>query len=120
MANFPYNPYQYNLPNYQMPLYTQPQQQSTTPAVRLVTSKEEVIGQQIPFDGSTSYFVDTSNGKIYAKAFDPNTGTAPIVTYVKEVETPVHYATIEDLNSLADLLRAELKPKRKVVVTDDE
>ena len=127
MANYPYMNYQQpqygNMP-FQMPMYAQQQTmpQNATPGltVRLVTSKDEVSGQQIPFDGSTTYFVDTSNGKIYAKAFDPNTGTAPIVTYVREVETPVHYATIEDLNALADSLRAELRPKRKVVKIDDD
>ena len=69
---------------------------------RPVTSKAEVEAAQIPFDGSTSYFVDTSSGKIYAKAFDFNTGCAPIVTYTREVEKKVQYATVEDLKALRD------------------
>lgn len=72
----------------------------TTTAMRLVASKAEVIAAQIPFDGSTSYFIDTSNGKIYAKTFSFVDGTAPIVTYIREVEQQVQYATLEDINSL--------------------
>lgn len=69
---------------------------------RPVTSRAEVEAAQIPFDGSTSYFIDTSNGKIYAKTFDFNTGSAPIVTYTREVEKKVQYATLEDLKALRD------------------
>ena len=43
-----------------------------------VTCREQVVATQIPFDGSTTFFVDTAAGMIYAKAFDPNTGMAPI------------------------------------------
>ena len=124
MANYPYMNYQqpqYGNMGYQMPVYTPPIQQNTQGAVmRLVTSEEEIAAAQIPFDGTTSYFVNTSNGKIYAKTFNPNTGTAPIVAYVKEDTTPVKYATLDDLNALANSLRAELKPKRKVVKIDDD
>lgn len=70
------------------------------PAMRLVASKAEVIAAQIPFDGSTYYFLDTSNGKIYAKTFNFSDGTAPIVTYSREVEQQIQYATLEDINSL--------------------
>jgi hypothetical protein len=82
---------------------------------RPVTSKAEAIAAQIPFDGSTSYFVDTSNGNIYAKTFSFQDGTAPIVTYVREAEHTVQYATIDDLNAL----REELRP-RKAAKKDDE
>lgn len=114
MANYPFTAYtpQYGS-GYPNQMYGQPQQ-NTAPVVRLVTSKEEVISQQIPFDGAVSYFVDTSNGKIYTKAFDPNTGTAPISTYVKENIQPVRYATIDDLAALANSLRAEFKPAGRV------
>lgn len=118
MANYPYMVYQpqYGTTGYPVQMYSQPQQpQQNAPVLRLVTSKEEVISQQIPFDGSVSYFVDTSNGKIYTKAFDPNTGTAPISTYVKENIRPVRYATVDDLAALADSLRVELKPTERAV-----
>lgn len=70
---------------------------------RPVTSREEAVAAQIPFDGSTTYFVDTSNRKIYAKTFDFGTGTAPLVVYSREQEPPpVVYATMEDLNRFRD------------------
>lgn len=83
----------------QMPVNA-PQTAVNGPVVKLVTSKEEVVSNQIPFDGSTTYFVDTSNGKIYAKTFDFNTGTAPIVTYIREQETKIKYVTEDDLKEL--------------------
>jgi hypothetical protein len=90
--------------------YPQPMQMAAQPQTggnagymcRPVTSRAEVEATQIPFDGSTVYFVDTSNGKIYAKTFDFNTGSAPIVTYTREVEKKVQYATIDDLKALRD------------------
>ena len=82
-----------------------------------VTSQSQADTFQIPFDGSTTYFVDTSNGKIYAKTFDFNTGSAPLVTYVRETVVPVpQYATIDDLNAL----REELMSKRKAVKKNDD
>ncbi len=78
-------------------------------SVRLVTSREEVTAAQIPFDGSTAYFSDTSNGKIYTKTFDFNTGTAPVVTYVREQEVKVQYATLDDINAL----RAEIETMKQ-------
>jgi len=133
MANYPYYPIQgqqmgpqmANVQPYPMPVFnqqTQPVQPQTAPqsVVRFVTTKDEVIGCQIPFDGSVSYFMDTSNGKIYTKAFDPATGTAPVVTYAREQEVQVRYATYDDLAALADVLRAEMKPKRKAAKNDDD
>lgn len=82
-----------------------------------VTSQSQADTFQIPFDGSTTYFVDTSNGKIYAKTFDFNTGAAPLVTYVRETIIPVsRYATIEDLNAL----REEFMSKRKAAKNDND
>ena len=81
-----------------------PQQTQSGFVCRPVTSRAEVEAYQIPFDGSATYFVDTSNGKIYSKAFDFASGSAPIVTYVREVQQVVRYATIEDLEALRDEL----------------
>jgi len=82
-----------------------------------VTSYAQAEAFQIPFDGSTTYFVDTSNGKIYAKTFDFNTGTAVPVTYVRENAAPeVRFATIDDLNAL----REELTTKSKKAVKKDD
>lgn len=114
-VNYPaFNPFQQNFvpAAYQMPpqmpqqSVQQPSASQNIPAVpnasamRLVASKAEVIAAQIPFDGSTYYFLDTSNGKIYAKTFNFSDGTAPIVTYSREVEQQIQYATLEDINSL--------------------
>ena len=99
--------------------YTMPQPQfQAQPAVGFkcfpVSCKAEAEVYQIPFDGSTTYFVDKTSGAIYAKAFNFADGTAPIVTYVRETEKSVKYATIEDLNAL----RAELM--QKGVTQNDE
>ena len=118
-----YNPMNTFMP--QMPVQApqsvpNPQTMSNTaPSLRCipVTSQSQADTFQIPFDGSTTYFVDTSNGKIYAKTFDFNTGAAPLVTYVRETIGPVpQYATIEDLNAL----REELLSKRKAVKKNDD
>lgn len=108
------------------PMQGYPQPQNVAPAqpvgqgqgflCRPVTSKAEAIAAQIPFDGSTSYFVDTSNGNIYAKTFSFQDGSAPIVTYVRETEQTIQYATIDDLNAL----REELLKPRKAAKKDDE
>ena len=85
-------------------------QPSTTGAgIRLVASKAEVVAAQIPFDGNEYYFKDTSNGKIYVKVFNPMDGTAPIMTYSREQEQAVQYATQEDIN----ILRAEIEALKK-------
>ena len=92
---------------------------------RPVAARIEAETAQIPFDGSTTYFVDTGSGKIYAKTFDFNTGTAPLVTYVREqpeAEKP-KYATVADLEAFRaefEKLRDELTappppPPRKAV-----
>lgn len=103
MAYYPnfYNPYQ--MPT-QGPVSAFQHQTANNPSVgfacRPVASKTEAEAFQIPFDGSTTYFVDTSNGKLYAKTFDFNTGSAPIVTFVREQAVAVQYATLDDLNAL--------------------
>ena len=94
---------------------------------RPVTSKAEAEVFQIPFDGSTTYFVDTANGKIYSKTFNFNDGTAPLVTYVREnVVAPPQYAPLEAMETLReeiDSLKADIesmKKTKKVVRKNDE
>ena len=94
---------------------------------RPVTSKAQAEVEQIPFDGSTTYFVDTANGKIYSKTFNFNDGTAPLVTYVREtVAPPVQYAPLDAMDALRgeiEALRAEvdsLKKTKKAVKRNDE
>lgn len=92
-----------------------------TPILRCipVTSRAEVDGFQIPFDGSTTYFADTSNGKIYSKTFNFVNGTAPLVTYIQEAAVPVpQYATMDDLKALREELMS--KPKRTVNKNEPE
>lgn len=112
---FPFSYYNSPAPSFNMPMAggqyvpqvnmpTAPQTQAGGFVCRPVTSRAEAEVFQIPFDGSTTYFVDTSSGAIYAKAFDMNTGTAPIVTYTRQTTPAVRYATIDELNAL----RAEL------------
>lgn len=77
----------------QAPTYLPPMQQNPvqvpTAAPRQgfmcipVTCREQVVATQIPFDGSTTFFVDTAAGMIYAKTFDLTTGAAPIQEYVR-------------------------------------
>lgn len=93
---------------------------------RPVTSKLEAETFQIPFDGSTTYFVDTANGKIYAKTFNFNDGTAPLVTFVREtVAPPVQYAPLDAMDALRGEIEAmkeeieSLKKTRKAVKRDE-
>lgn len=93
---------------------------------RPVTSKAEAEVFQIPFDGSTTYFVDTANGKIYSKTFNFNDGTAPLVTYVRETVAPApQYAPLDAMDALRgeiDALKEEIESlkKTKKAVKKDE
>ena len=82
-----------------------------------VTSKAEAEVFQIPFDGTTTYFVDTANGKIYAKTFNATTGAAPLVTFSRDAEVvvqPPQYVTMEDFNALKEEIeRLKIKPIKK-------
>lgn len=97
-------------------------------ACRPVTSKAEAEVFQIPFDGSTTYFVDTANGKIYSKTFNFGDGTAPLVTYVREnVVPPPQYAPLDAMETMRgeiDSLKAEIesmkKTKKAVKKNDDD
>ena len=114
-----YNPYGYAPPQTFLPQQNVQQMQPTQPQMLRcvpVTSRAEVDAFQIPFDGSTTYFADTSNGKIYTKTFNFNNGTAPVVAYIRESDVPApQYATLDDLNAL----RME-RLNRKVVNNDSD
>lgn len=82
------------------------QMQQAGMIMRPVTSVQEASVFQIPFDGSTSWFYDTSGDKLYSKTFDFSTGTAPIVTYVREQSAPVvQYATMDMIDGLLQELQ---------------
>lgn len=141
---YPYN-YNYgafnNIPSYMPQNFNpQPVQPPTPPQTvqggvtspsgfvcRPVTSKAEAEVFQIPFDGSTTYFVDTANGKIYSKTFNFANGTAPLMTYIRESDAPVpQYASIDIVDGLRgeiDSIKADiesLKKTKKAVKKDDE
>lgn len=88
-----------------------------------VTSKAEAEVFQIPFDGSTTYFVDTANGKIYAKTFNASTGAAPLVTFSRDAEVvvrPPQYVTMEDFNALKEEIERLKKPTKKEKQNDTD
>ena len=109
-ANYPAQfPAQQQAP--QMPAQAIAQQ--PVPMLRFVSSREELAAAQIPFDGSTSWFYNTAADTMHSKTFDFNTGTAPIVTYVREQQAPaVKYVTAEELNGVVSELRQELDALR--------
>lgn len=75
--------------------------------MRPVTSLQEVAASQINFDGTAHWFYDTSADKLYSKTFDFQTGTAPIVTYVREQPAPVvRYASIEVVENLMNEIQS--------------
>lgn len=90
-----------------------------------VTSREAAEVFQVPFDGSTTYFVDTANGKIYAKAFNISNGTAPLVTYSRDAETvsvTPEYATVavvDEIKQSINRLAGELEKIKKGGTTND-
>ena len=85
--------------------------------MRPVTSLQEAAASQINFDGAAHWFYDTSADRLYSKTFDFQTGTAPIVTYVREQPSPVvQYATVDIVNGLIQEiqnLKEELDMLRK-------
>lgn len=102
-----YQPYQ-NQMRQDFMIQQQPQsilslQQTGGVTIRLVASRAEAEAFQIPFDGSTHFFYDTSSGKLYAKTFNAMNGTAPLVTFSREegVQTP-RYVTLEEFNLFKD------------------
>lgn len=71
----------------QAPQQAQPRQQTPVPKSLLVTSIDEARAQNV-LDGAKYVFVDTSNGKIYTRQFDVQTGTAVLEIYEKIAPTP--------------------------------
>ena len=119
-----YMPYQYP----QRQEYRQPMQpvmpQNTGFNCVPVTSRAEAEVFQIPFDGSTTYFVNTANGKIYAKTFNAANGTAPLITFSKDAEqaTVPEYATMEvvtEVKQTINRLAEDLDRLKKGMVNND-
>lgn len=71
-----------------------------------VTSREQAVVAQIPFDGQPYYFVNTASGEVYSKRFDSSTGTSPLVVYRKEPDDPAtEYATIGMVQQLSKIVQ---------------
>lgn len=45
----------------------------------LVTSREEAVAAQIPFDNSVNAFINMAAGEVYLKLFNPQTGGASLI-----------------------------------------
>ena len=99
----------------QMPPMQQSAPQAVQPIMRLVTSRAEAEVAQIPFDGSAAYFMDTSNGKIYAKALRTD-GTDPLIVYSREGEaSPANFVTQEQF----DVVIKKMTELEKAVYSDE-
>lgn len=122
-----YMPYQYpQRQDYRQPM--QPVIPQNNPGFNClpVTSRAEAEVFQIPFDGTTTYFVDTANGKIYAKTFNATTGAAPLVTFSRDAEivaaTPeyVTKGTIDEMKQTINRIAEEVDKIKKGKVTKDD
>lgn len=121
------NPYQqpympgfgFRNPMFQQPVpVPQPTPQQST--VTYVTSRAQAEVAQIPFDGQMYFFLNTSTRELYGKAFDPNTGSCPLIDYAPAAPAappqPPQWATVEMVNELAqrlDALTAPRAPRKK-------
>ena len=119
MPQYPQRQPEYR-PVMQQPIMQQPVGFNCIP----VTSREAAEVFQIPFDGSTTYFVDTANGKIYAKTFNAMTGAAPLITFSKDAEqaTAPEYATMEvvtEIKQAINRLAEDLDKLKKGMVKND-
>lgn len=71
--------------------------------VRPVTSREEAVAAQIDFFGPGTIMPDLSHGVMYLKRFNAQTGASDFFAFTVEQpkeETPVQYATKEDIDTL--------------------
>lgn len=139
MAYTPYTPTYQPFPQYPQPSPYQPRQDVMTqgyPSTQLppsapaqaaqqgfgcrpVTSREEALAMAPEYFGPGTIMPDLAHGAIYLKRFNQNTGASDFYEFVErvqEVEKPVQYATIDDLNALRDEI---LKKQRKAAKEND-
>lgn len=114
----------YQARSMQMPQMQQPMAQSM---MTLVTSREQAMVAQIPFDGQTYFFANTANDEIYAKRFDTSTGQSPMVVYKREQPAQeMAYAPMALVQQLAQQMQAvteqlaALQPKAKRTTSPKE
>lgn len=92
----------------QMPVMQQPvpqQMPMEQSIMTLVTSKEQAMVAQIPFDGKTYFFHNTANDEVYSKRFDNTTGTAPLIIYGRMDRAQEAYAPLSMVQQLAQQLQ---------------
>ena len=90
--------------------------------VRPVTSREEAVAAQVDFFGPGTIMPDLSHGVVYLKRFNGQSGASDFFTFTVEQpkeETPVQYATKEDVEALRVEIE-QLKPRKAVRKNDDE
>lgn len=88
-----------------------PQPQQTTPMAQSmmtpVTSREQAVVAQIPFDGNPYFFYNTATDEMYSKRFDPSTGQSPLVVYKREQPVQeVAFAPLALVNQLGQQVQA--------------
>ena len=116
-------------PIQQMPMF-QPSQpvmmQDGMIQARFVSGREEAVASNV-MPGSMFLFHDRSNGKIYAKLIDPNTGLADFREYAEVqpiAQNAPNYVTMdmleEILNQRFAALSAPKQASRKAVTSNDE
>lgn len=93
----------------------QPAPQQST--VTYVTSRAQAEVAQIPFDGQMYFFLNTSTRELYGKAFDPNTGSCPLIDYAPAAPASPppqpQWATVDMVNELAQRLDALTAPRTR-------
>lgn len=109
-TNYYYTPNQQQQAQYQQVL---PQYQPTIGLKgRPVSSFEEARAISIDFDGSTFFFPDLANKRIYTKQINMD-GTASLQVYeIREqpTEPTVNYITREEFDKVIEELRQSVKP----------
>lgn len=103
---------------YQRPIQ-QVQQAAPGYVCKPVTSREEAVATSTDYFSLGVVMPDLGHGMIYLKRFNQQTGSSDFFEfqrYIPEQAAPVEYATKADL----DALRAELTPKKKRRVDDDD
>lgn len=108
--------YQPMMPQQRFPQPFQPMQQTgyfpqQPPAQRvnavLVTSREEAVAAQIPFDNSVNAFINMAAGEVYLKLFNPQTGGANLIDCVIKPQPSAHeaaaaFAPVDMVQALAN------------------
>lgn len=116
----PMIPQQRIAPSYQpmqQPSYFPQQPPAQRVNAVLVTSREEAVAAQIPFDNSVNAYINMAAGEVYLKLFNPQTGGASLIDCVVKTQThaqdtPSAFAPLDMVQTLAqntDGLKADMQ-----------